>query len=342
LRPPADEPSGPPLATVVVPTFRRPSSLARALDGLARQRAPFAWEVVVVDNDHPPGAEPVVAAARSRLGVPLRLVREARRGAAHARNRGIAEAAGVVTALLDDDVVPRPGWLERIVEPVAAGRADGVGGRVLLDEEVPRPRWLDEGLAGYLAHFDPAHRERDLGPEEIIVTANAAFRTDLLRAIGGFDPALGPRPGVPLVNDDTLLTRRLRAAGARLRYVPEAVVVHELPPERLRLGYLVRRVWAQGRSDWLLDRDTLLGRRLGGPHVALRWLRHELRQRLRDGLARPDVAVHAFLDVVRWLGFAREALVARFGRGRPIGSDVGGGGRGGEAGGRGGAGEPPL
>jgi glycosyltransferase involved in cell wall biosynthesis len=295
-------------ATVVVPTFRRPDGLARALAGLARQRDPgVRWDVVVVDNDDAPGAIPVFEAAAFPAERNARLVREARRGASSARNRGIADAGGDVVAFMDDDVVPADDWLLELVTPIVHGRADATGGRVVLDPTVARPAWFDEPALGpYLAAHAPATDERDLAADEFVITASAAFRADLLRLAGGFDPELGPRPGSQLVNDDVLLCDRFVGVGGRVRHVPASVVVHELPAARLRPGYLIRRAYAQGRSDWRYHVRTI-GRR-GAVERQLTWLVGEARGRWRDGpLSRP-VAFHALCDLARAAGAARDAL----------------------------------
>src|SRR6266700_2040841 len=157
-------PTRDPSVTVVLPTFRRPGALAAALGGLSRLEDPgIPWDLIVVDND-PPSAEPVFAAHATAFSR-SRLVAEPRPGAAHARNRGIAEATGSLTAMIDDDVVADRSWLRELVAPVLAGRADGAGGRVVLDPSVRRPRWFDEvGIGGYLASFAPASDESDVSP----------------------------------------------------------------------------------------------------------------------------------------------------------------------------------
>jgi GT2 family glycosyltransferase len=230
------------------------------------------WDVVVVDND---GSDATQAAFASATGagypVPIRMVREQVPGAAHARNRGMTEATGEVIVFLDDDVVPRASWLDNLVDPILAGRCEGTGGRVVLDPDVTRPAWFNEGrLAGYLAAFDLGADERDIEPDGYVLTANAAFSANHLRATGGIHPALGPRSGTPLVNDDVQLCRAIMSRGGRLRYVPDAVVVHDLPAARLTRRYIARRLYAQGRSDRILERvhpldaeGSSIGRRLG-------------------------------------------------------------------------------
>ncbi|MCU1460279.1 MAG: glycosyltransferase family 2 protein, partial [Acidimicrobiales bacterium] len=245
----------------------------------------------------------------------VRVVVEPAPGATAARRRGLAEASGDVVAFLDDDVVPRPDWLARLIEPILAGRADGTAGTVLLDPDVARPGWLDEdAIGGYLTKYQPGDEERPLRPGEWLVTANAAFLSGRLRDADPFDDRLGPRRGTPLVNDDVVLLRRFVAAGGRVHLAPEAVVVHELPPERLRVAYLLRRAWAQGRSDWRLDRDALATRPLAGSGRAVAALTEQLGRRAREGPWRPPVAMHAGCDIARaggWLAEAAQSLMAR-------------------------------
>lgn len=303
--------------TVVVPTFRRPEGLARVLDALRTQEDPGApWDVVIVDNDHPGASVPEPVLRADGRPIPIRVVGESRRGASHARNRGIAEATGEVIAFLDDDVVPAPDWLLRLTEPILAGRCDGTGGRAVLDPTVPRPSWFDEaGLGPYLAAHAPSDVERPVDDGEYVITASAAFRADLLRATGGFDPELGPRGGVQLVNDDVALGDRFMSAGGRLHHLPGAVVVHELPASRLRPGYLLRRAHSQGRSDWRMQAGTL------GPREAARrqsrWVRHEIQARWREGPWRASVAMHAATDAWRVAGALREAATHLLARRHP-------------------------
>lgn len=301
-----------PLVSVVVPTYRRVASLDRLLAGLARQRDAPSFEVLVVDNDPGRSAQTVVAAwARRGLVIPQPNLAESTPGAAAARNTGLRRARGSIVAFLDDDVVPAPDWLAGICQPLASGRAGVSAGRVVLDPGVPRPRWLDEaGLGGYLAGHDLGPRERPLGPGDILLTANAAFRTADLRAVGGFDAALGPRGRGHLVCDDVAALRAVRARGAVAVYSP-ATVVHELPMERLRVSWLLRRAYLQGRSDWLLDARMLADRRAGGARVALSWLTGECvrrRTELTGGVPAQMVVVHLGCDVARTVGALREGV----------------------------------
>jgi glycosyltransferase involved in cell wall biosynthesis len=300
-----------PVVSVVLPTFRRPAALELALNGLGRQHSVgVSWEVIVVDNDEASGSRSIVETHTPSFPVPLRYISERARGACNARNAGIAAARGRVIAFCDDDVVPQPEWLSHLVQPVIDGQWDGAAGRVDLAWEAPRPKWLDDSLTSYLSAYSPHDASQDLHAEDFLLTANAAFRTDLLRRIGGMDPVLGPRSGVPMVNDDVDLYRRFRAAGGQVGYIPGAVVVHELPAHRLRRSYLIRRLYAQGRSDFRLERAYFLASTTRGLKSALQELMRALRARARMSNLNAPGAFLLLCDLARFAGFVAESLAS--------------------------------
>jgi GT2 family glycosyltransferase len=294
--------------TVAIPTARRAAALGRLLDALpAALTGVPGVDVLVVDND-------AAGSARDVVGDRARYVVEATAGSAFARNRALAETGAETIAFLDDDVVPQPGWLAALLEPQAVA----TGGRVVLDPSVPRPRWFDEpGIGGYLTAFALDGPARPLVDGEYVVTASAAFDAAALRAVGGFDPQLGPRPGAQFVADDVHVVRELRRRGGTVWWQPDAVVVHDLPDERLRPAWLLRRAYLQGRSDWMLDEELLRPRVGGGARVALSWLGTELGRRRREGLLRPATAFHLAADVSRTAGALGQGL--RWRRDRDLG-----------------------
>src|SRR5947209_12763498 len=166
-----------PVVTVVLPTFRRPDALARAMSALASQEDPgVEWELIVVDNDEAPGVEATVHALAPAIPAAVMVLREARRGAAHARNTGIDAAKGDVVAFIDDDVVAAPTWLAALTAPILEGRSKGAGGPVQLDPAVPLPRWVSKDWRGCLSEFARRGEERgehELGRGDFVLTASA-------------------------------------------------------------------------------------------------------------------------------------------------------------------------
>jgi hypothetical protein len=124
-----------------------------------------------------------------------------------------------------------------------------------------------------------------------------------------------------MVNDDVGLCQRFMALGGTIRYVPDAVVVHELPETRLRRRYLVRRFYAQGRSDWLLEREALVATRTGGAGAAWWNLTDVLGAHVRAALGKNDEPggrrfdmFRAFCELARVAGILKESVAFKTGR----------------------------
>jgi cellulose synthase/poly-beta-1,6-N-acetylglucosamine synthase-like glycosyltransferase len=242
--------------SVVVPTTGR-DLLGPCLEALAAQRdvadllTGGTFEVIVVDNAP---AKPDTRLLLERFpGV--RCVPEPRPGVSYARNRGLEVCSGEVVAFVDDDTTVDPGWLRAVLlafagEPTAVC----VTGLVLSSEQETEAQHWFEQYGGFAKGFDRVvhHRSERLGrsplypylPGSFGTGANAAFRTEWLRARGGFDPALGGgSPSVGGEDIDVLL--RVVLEGERLVYEPRAIAWH--PPHR-EMEALRRQMYVYGRG----------------------------------------------------------------------------------------------
>jgi GT2 family glycosyltransferase len=266
--------------TVAVATVDRPLQLTRCLTAiLAGSTLPA--EVVIVDQSSDLTAE-LVAAASSNQVVPVRYIRQARRGLAASRNAAIAHATQPLIVFTDDDCVPHWRWLTRIVAAFERdGQAAAVTGRIL-------PLGLEaNGMHAMSTHTSVVARDyrRRVLPWKTGSGANTAVRRAWLERLGGFNETLGcGSPGRSA--EDVDLFYRLLAAGAMVRYEPNAVVFHERTDRLRRLatsfGYgfgmaAFCALWMR-RFDvyaiwmligWLIDR----ARALCGACVRRRWWR---------------------------------------------------------------------
>ena len=89
---------------------------------------------------------------------------------------------------------------------------------------------------------------------------------------------------------------------------PDAVVVHDLPDERARVGWLLRRVAAQGRSDYLLDLAAYRRRKMRGLRVAWQDVVGAPRRWVGRTPGPAAYTVHLLADTAHAVGFARQAL----------------------------------
>ncbi|MET9370329.1 glycosyltransferase [Streptomyces griseoflavus] len=224
---------GVPYVSVVVATRERAGQLARALDSLLAQEHP-RFEIVVVDNAPATGATRELV--RRAYGERVRYVREPVPGLAAAHNTGLAAARGEVIAFTDDDVVADPRWLTELTAPFAADPRLGCATGLILPARLRTPaQVLLESHGGFAKGFAPTtYDPRDPPRDEPLFPftagrfgsgANMAFRTEVLRAVGGFDPATGA--GTPARGGDDLYGFvRVLTRGHRLHYTPYALVWH--------------------------------------------------------------------------------------------------------------------
>lgn len=226
-----------PFVTVLVATRNRTESLERCLESLAGLDYP-RFEVLVVDSAPSDDRTSELLAAMNGIVGPaaLRYVREPRPGLAIAHNTGLAEARGEWIAITDDDVVVDRQWLSSIAESAASDPLVAcVTGLILPAELDTRAQVLVEQYAGFAKGFTPRlydttrHRPDDplfpLTAGRFGSGANMAFETDVLRRLGGFDPATGAGTAAR-GGDDLASFLRVIRAGHAIAYQPSAVVWH--------------------------------------------------------------------------------------------------------------------
>lgn len=257
--------------TVGVVTYERPGGLRDLLVTLAGQRR-LPAEVIVVDDSPDPEFEASVPEWTDRfgdLGVDFRYTADGPGSMPGARNAVIERATGRVTCFLDDDVLCPPGWLESILAGYGAFEdTAAVGGpAVTVDdslEMVPDPLRDPRGVneLGEYGAIDMA-ADRWIPPEpvecDLLMGANMSFRTDRLRAVGGFDAGYGGTAA----HEDSDVMARLAAAGERAVYHPGALVYHcSADAGGSRASLADRREWYYwlGRNAvrfrWLNFRDS--------------------------------------------------------------------------------------
>jgi glycosyltransferase involved in cell wall biosynthesis len=231
--------------SVVIPTYNRAELLRRTLDSLTRQDLPPAdFEVLVVDDGSSDRTAEVVDGYRGRLDVKYFFQPDEGWRVAHARNVGIAHAAGQVCVMVDSGVLLHSGCLRAHLSshqqaggPVAVcGYVYGFDSGAAEAEEMARTfdfgdpdasierirdsgRWADSREPFYAKYGD------DLGqlpaPWVFYWTCNVSAPTDRLRAVGGFDEQFRSWGG-----EDIDLGYRLYLDGARFVLNREASSIH--------------------------------------------------------------------------------------------------------------------
>ena len=197
--------------------------------------------------------EPAVQAHRANAPG-WTVLAEPRPGLSRARNRALAwtDDDADVLAFVDDDAVVDPRWAEalgRRWDEAPPGVAC-IGGPIRPRFDTPPPPWVSDQILPALTLLDRGPQVRDLDParEEAVYGANISFRAGPLRRVGGFDPAWGHSGARIFFAEEDEAQRTLARLGFTTRYVPDAAVLHVIPPERLTRGAFVKRRYAFGKA----------------------------------------------------------------------------------------------
>lgn len=302
-----------PRISVVVPSLlRRKEYLEASLRSLAELDYPD-YEVIVVDNRPAGSGELDAELAEAIRTFGARAVREPRTGNSAARNCGLAAATGEIVAYTDDDVEVDPAWLLAIALRLLAHPEEaGVTGMVL-------PRKLETSAqlrveeyyggvgprmcepvsyrlrgAGRRLRLAPATMDAigDDGVTRLSVSLyatgtlgigpNMAIRTEVLRALGGFNEALGA--GTPARGGgDLFALAQIVWRGYGLGFEPAAIVHHnhytdEADVERQIEGYGLG--WTALLSALVIDDPRHLVRIAATMPRAARVLTSRFRRRL--------------------------------------------------------------
>ncbi|MBY8974761.1 glycosyltransferase family 2 protein [Rhodobacteraceae bacterium NNCM2] len=210
-----------PTVSVIIPSRGRPYLVPEVLDALRYLTYP-AFEVILVGE----GATIDDYDLSDEMKEAVHYVPCYVENISAARNIGIRAARGEIVAFLDDDSVPEPDWLDRLVEPFLDPKVGMAGGRVrdrdgvrlqfdgafcdLMGEEAP------------LGHDSAAPMTAAMAGGKILALmgTNSAFRRRGLMATGGFDESY------VYYLDETDALIRMALAGWHAAWVPEAEVHH--------------------------------------------------------------------------------------------------------------------
>ena len=243
--------------SVIIATHNRADSLRETLASLAGLATKEAWEVIVVDNNSTDHTRAVVEETAKHFPVELRYLFEPEQGKFAALNQAIPAARGEIIATIDDDAFAESDWLDRAAEGLERFGCDFVGGRVLPWWRGSRPAWLPNrpGLHWAviaLMEFGPQPVEFGSNGIPWPLGVNEATRKEAFARAGLFDNQLGRKAGTLRNQANREWHLRAREVGIRGFYIPEMVVHHVIPADRLTKSYFRRWLYWHGISRAIL------------------------------------------------------------------------------------------
>jgi glycosyltransferase involved in cell wall biosynthesis len=170
-----------PAVSVIIPTFNRASLVTQAVESVLAQTV-RDFEIIVVDDGSTDGTVQALEPYLSEI----RYIRQANRGIAGARNRGIEEARGEFLAFLDSDDRFEPRMLEVVLETFKQYPA--AGSVATAEREIDS--WNRRGTRVFTKRSAGAY----FSPETLVGTDTrigcgrpAVVRRRWVEQLGGFD-----------------------------------------------------------------------------------------------------------------------------------------------------------
>ena len=238
--------------TVLICTHNRGSLLWDTLNSFFAPRFDLgvSYELIVVDNNSKDSTADIIREFIDRFPGKIKYIFEKRVGLSNARNAGIRVSKGEIIAFTDDDVFFDPQWINEVVKifreyPDAAC----MGGKSIPVFDGSRPDWITDDLLGIYGSTNSGESIRYMEFPEHPYGLNMAFRKEVFKKVGMFNPKLGRVKESLISNEEKEFFWRVNKAGLKTIYTPNAIVKHRISIERLQKKWVLNRFYWQAISD---------------------------------------------------------------------------------------------
>ncbi|SNQ59246.1 glycosyltransferase [Candidatus Methanoperedens nitratireducens] len=220
-----------PFVSILLATHNRRSWLEECLGSLFNQDYPKEkYEIIVINDGSNDGTEKVLRTYEKKAPCTFIWHTQRNQGKAAALNTGLNNTTkGEIICFTDDDCVADKNWIKNMLNAFKDERVGGVGGTIL----AYKPKNHVERYGGF---FD---QEGSVS----LATGNAAYRSHIIKSVGGFDTQL-------IGLEDIDFGVRVRGKGYKLKYTSEAIIYHR---NYCSLDRLIKRKRLEGRQLYNLS-----------------------------------------------------------------------------------------
>lgn len=212
-----------PVVSIIVPVYNRLRHTAVCLNAVLRQLSSIPCEVIVVDDGSTDGTVEYLDSCSG-----IRVIRhDENLGFVQSVNDGADVARGRYLHLLNNDTIVLPGWMPSLIRTFESrDNVAAVGSQLRAPDrsisEAGALVWRDGNTARFMRGRAPSDPGAAF-PREVDYCSGASLmiRSDVFRELGGLSPEFAPA-----YYEDVDLCFRIRAAGYRVLYQPDSVVVH--------------------------------------------------------------------------------------------------------------------
>jgi len=240
------------LVSICIITLNRSQGLNRLLEGLNRLMFPnfpdINIEVIVVDNDTQGLATGICSKfAHSNFKWTLKNGVEAQRGISYARNKSLSLVApdSDFIAIIDDDELPKPNWLNALLLAQQNYQADVVSGPVESIYDQTTPEWIVAG------NFFNEHDYEEGEQRDVAFTNNVLIKGEIIRKLDQFFDHRFALTG----GEDSEFFMRLHEMNYKIVWTKEAIVQEWIAPNKTNLSWILTSGYRCWSTHSLLEKE---------------------------------------------------------------------------------------
>ena len=223
--------------SIIIPAFNAERTIEQCLNAI-NKALPTKKEIIVVDD----GSTDRTREIASKFTIKL-LCQTKNKGAAAAKNVGLAHSSGEIVAFIDSDCIIQENYFTDLLKVLNETKfpVGGVGGLILPFESGLISESFNIRFFGCSPYGETRIREIDS-----LNGGSSIYPKKVLLKVGGFDENLGG-------GEDVDINIRIRKVGYKLLLVPSAKVFH-LHPVKMR--QLVKKWFNYGKLIFIVSRKN--------------------------------------------------------------------------------------
>ena len=244
--------------SIIIPVFNKVDLTQQCLMHLADVTKNIFYEVIIVNNHSSDGTAEFLETLDGDMKV---ISNQENLGFSRACNQGARVAKGKYLVFLNNDTIPRPGWLASLIHEVESHEEVAVVGSKLL---YPDNTIQHAGVAfsrysqlpyhifkGFAEHRPEVNSRKEF---QSVTAACMLVRKEVFEKVGGFDEGF--------VNgfEDVDLCLKIRQIGMKVVYQPKSCLYHlegQSPGRKKHDDSNAERLATRWKLQWLVDEDII-------------------------------------------------------------------------------------
>ena len=239
--------------SIVIPVWNGEKFIIDALDAVFRNSGGETVEVICVNNASEDASAELIATRFPQVKL---LNQSVNLGFAGGVNVGIRQASGSIIVLLNQDTIAQPGWLQALSTELADPTVGIVGCKTLYpDGRLQHAGGTIDvrGASTHIGNGEPDTGQYDQPRDVDFVTGAAlALTAETLNTIGLLDEGF-----TPAYYEDVDWCYRAKSAGLRVRYTPNATLIHAESTSTENIPLAKKTMTHAGRLRFLLKHRSL-------------------------------------------------------------------------------------